>query len=634
MKNTTFLILIPFFLLTVSCQLQETPAPQLNNPQLNQIRLTDGPWFDAMELDRAWLESIDPDRLLHHFRKTAGIEPKGPEYGGWEMEWRELRGHSIGHYLSAAARMSQLTDNSLLAEKCESIINELALCQKTVGTGYLSAFPSEYLDRVEQIEEVWAPYYTLHKILAGLLDTYTYLDNKLALETALQLSHYLDNRIRPLGKEQFQKVLDHTEQGGMNEVFWNLYATSGDTVCRNLALAFYQESYFVPMLNKEDKLKGLHSNSLIPNVVGLAREYEITGDISRRQVSEWFWKQVKDGRTYTTGGTSNGEHWNTEPGHLENEMGAGAHETCCTHNLIKLSDHLWGWDHQVRYQDYMERALINGILATQNCETGMPMYYVSMAPGYYKTWSTPDSSFWCCTGTGMENFARIAEYLYEVKDNRLYINQFASSTLDYSNQGFKLIQKTDLPKGTNLDVTLECAHPVNLQLAIRIPSWTDENYRVQINGKILDSKPAPGSYLLLDRKWKNGDQLSIELTPTLWYDLLPANNEHVAFGYGPVVLSATFDDAAVKDSLRHRYGPYDGTPVSVPVIEFSTTDFEQYIELKDPENLLFQIKTHKGESITLKPFYEVGMEAYSIYLPVSKNATSPNNKQVDPSVHI
>lgn len=633
-KKLIYLSVVALFFVASGCSSETQEFIHIEKPKIDQVQLTEGPWYKAMELEREYLQSLDPDRFLVHFRKVSGIETDAKEYGGWEMESRELRGHSIGHYLSAISRMAKLTNDTLLMNRCSYTVKELIRCQELNNNGYLSAWPEEYLDRVENLEKVWAPYYTLHKILAGLLDAYIYCNDEDALKSALALSHYLYQRIEPLGDEQFQKVLDKTEQGGMNEVFWNIYAETGDTICKKLALDFFQKSYFDPLLQGKDHLKGWHSNSFIPNVVGISREYECTGDITRKQMALRFWQQVVEARTFVTGGTSNGEHWNSDPYHLHTELGPGTHESCCSYNMIKLSDHIWNWTAQVKYQDYMERTLINAILPTQNSETGMSMYYVSMAPGYYKTWGTPDSSFWCCTGTGMENFSRIAEYIYSVQDDRLYINQFVSSELDFSASGFKLIQKTTLPKGRDLSIEIECDAPVAFKLAVRVPSWTEDDYSVTLNGKTLVSKPDAGSYLLLDRTWKAGDILEITFSPKLWYSLLPIDNRNVSFGYGPLVLAAKFGNAMVDEKLRHRYGPYDGEALEVPAIQFNSSGFADHIDMVDEQNLHFKVESQDGEDILLVPFFDIQNEYFAVYLPIEKQAKQGANLRVDPSEHI
>ncbi len=580
------------------------------------ISITGGYWYDAMERKRDYLNYLDADRLLFHFRKVAGIPTDAKEYGGWEMEWRELRGHSIGHYLSAVSRMSLLTGDTALFEKGDYIVRELRRCQEEIGTGYLSAFPDEYLDRVENIESVWAPYYTLHKIVAGLFDFHVYFGSETALETALDLVHYLHRRIDPLGREHFQEVLDNTEQGGMNEALWNIYAETGDTISRSLALAFYQESYFDPLAEKIDHLKGYHSNSFIPNVVGVAREYGITGDREKKEISEFFWKQVVEARSFVTGGTSNSEHWNSDPYHMHTETGPAAHESCCTYNMIRLSDLLWSLSGDIKYQDYIERALTNGILPTQNRETGMSMYYVSMDQGYYKTWGVPDSSFWCCTGTGMENFSRIAEYIYGTIDDRLYVNQFVPSTYTDQKNGFTIKQKTSMPEGDRLSLEVNNSGPLALKIAVRIPSWSGNEYSVSLNGESIDFRPSPGSYLMIDRVWQDGDLLDIVFKPQLWYSLLPVTNEYVAFGYGPVVLAARFKDAGVGDDLRHRYGPYDGEPVEVPPVSFDPQNLWNYITDINRDKRHFTVITQAAEVIDLVPLYEIHNEHFSVYLPL------------------
>ena len=635
MKTSLSVFIIVFMAFAFfQCSEERVEEIKLSAPTIDMVRITGGPWHHAMELEREYLRSLDTERLLFHFKKTAGIETNSKEYGGWEMEWRELRGHSIGHYLSAISRMGRLTNDSVLLARCNYTVQELNRCQKQIGTGYLSAWPEEYLDRVENLEEVWAPYYTIHKILAGLLDSYIYCDDQLALSTALDFVHYLHSRITPLGKEYFQKVLDKTEQGGLPETLWNLYAVTGDTVSSDLAQYFYQKTYFDPLEQGKENLKGWHSNSFIPAVVGVAREFELTGDITKKRVSELFWKQVIEGRSFVTGGTSNGEHWNAEPYHMHSELGPGAHESCCSYNLIKLSNHLWNWSKDVKYQEYMERTLVNAILSTQNPVTGMSMYYTSTAPGYYKTWGTPDSAFWCCTGTGMENFSRTAEYIYALQDNRIYVNQFVPSELNYEEKGFKLIQETTLPDGKNLNIKVLCEKPVNLKLAIRIPSWTGDDYEVNLNGKSFDAKPAPGAYLLLDRVWHNNDNIDISFTPHLWYSLLPLTNSNVAFGFGPVVLAAIHKGEKVEEKLRHRYGPYDGTPVDVPPILFNANNFSKYIEVVNEEDLLFKVKSQSGDEIKLMPFYNIVNEHFSIYLPIDSIENNINIKEVDPSDHI
>jgi DUF1680 family protein len=636
MKKYRNLIITIFQLILSTSVLRAQPVNKIENhlklsaPTEENVRITGGPWYHAMELDKKYLLSLDPDRLLVHFKKLAGLQSNAKEYGGWEMADQELRGHSLGHYLSAISRMSVLTNDKILHDRCIYIVKELNKCQEKIGTGYVSAFPEELLDRQDNLKEVWSPYYTLHKILAGLFDSYKYCSDTLALTTAIKFSHYLYARIKRMTTEHFQQVLDSAEQGGMNEVLWNLYAATGDTISRNLAQSFYQHTYFDPLQQGKENLKGWHSNSFIPNVVGVAREFEVTGEITKKQISELFWQQVTGGRSFVTGGTSSRDAWNADPYHMDEELNPYAQEGCCTYNMLKLSNHLWGWSKDIKYQEYMEKALVNSILSSQNPVSGMSTYSISTAPGYYKTWGTPDSSFWCCTGTGMENFSRIAEYIYGVEDNCLYVNQFVPSELNYKEDGLKLIQETNLPDGKDLKIKIISDKPKSFKLAIRIPSWTGEDYTVKLNGKALESKAAPDSYLLLDRVWHTNDKLEISFTPHLWYALLPVTNKNVAFGYGPVVLAAISNGDKVTEKARHQIVP-KGTPAEVPIIKFSPNDFLKNLKVVNLKKLSFNLDTKSGNTISLVPLYSIINEHFSIYLPIDDQKNNIIKGVVDPT---
>ena len=277
----------------------------------------------------------------------------------------------------------------------------------------------------------------------------------------------------------------------------------------------------------------------------------------------------------------------------------------------------------------MESALVNTILSSQKPVTGMSLYHISTAPGYYKTWSTPDSSFWCCTGTGMENFSRIAQYIYAVKDNCLYINQFVPSELNYQKEGFKFIQETTMPDGKDLNVKIICKKPISMKLAIRIPSWTGDDYKVNLNGKEIESKSAPGSYLLLERVWHSGDEIDISFVSHLWYSLLPVTDKYVAFGYGPVVLAAAFEEEKVEK--LPMFEPYHGRKIDVPNIPFNPNTFPKNIEVADAKNLFFKVKSQSGQEIKLMALYKIVKEHYSLYLPIDSNQNNIIKREFDPT---
>ena len=423
--------------------LQAQPFP------LEQVRLLDGPFREAMQRDGRYLLSLDTDRLLHTFRLNAGLPSSAEPLGGWEAPNCEVRGHFVGHYLSGCALMYAATGEEAYRQRALQVVAALAECQQAIGnTGYLSAFPESFFDRVETLQRVWAPYYTLHKILAGLLEVYVHCGDARALEIAEGMARWCQSRCDKLSDEQMQQMLNRTEQGGMNEVLANLYALTGKPQYMDLSRRFVQRSYNDPLAAGRDELRGQHVNSFIPNIIGTARQYELTGNAEDRQVAHFFWHQVTEHRCYCTGGTSNEEHWRTEPDQLAGELGNHTQETCCTYNLLKLTRHLFAWEPRSVYADYYERALWNSILSTQDPQTGMMMYFVTLGPGRWKYFNRPTDSFWCCTGTGVENHAQYGDSIYFHDRDGLYVNQFIASELTWTSGTSASVRKRGFQRST------------------------------------------------------------------------------------------------------------------------------------------------------------------------------------------
>src|SRR2546427_5586806 len=292
------------------------PAPLARPFDLDRVRLRPGPFLDALEVNRRFLLAQDENRLLHMFRITAGLPSTAEPLGGWEAPVNELRGHYVGHYLSALAKMSRTLGDSDIKARGDRIVTELAKCQQQLGNGYLSAFPEEFFDRLRDGKPVWAPFYTLHKIMAGLLDMHTLTNNPQALDVLQGMARWTGRWAQPLGDEHMARVLER-EYGGMNEMFYNLAAVTARDGYKDLAHRFDHERFFAPLAQGRDELKGLHANTNIPKVVGAARRYELTGELRYRRIAEYFWRQVTTQRAYCTGGTSSGEGWNAEPGRSE-----------------------------------------------------------------------------------------------------------------------------------------------------------------------------------------------------------------------------------------------------------------------------------------------------------------------------
>ncbi len=582
---------------------------------LKQVRLLEGPFKEAMERDARYLKGLEPDRLLHNFRVNAGLPSAAEPLGGWEKPDVELRGHTVGHFLSACALMYASTGDEELKTKADRIVVELAKCQNALGpSGYLSAFPEEFIDRVEARERVWAPYYTLHKILAGLLDMYIHCGNGQALDVAGKMAACVKMRSDRLDQEHMQRMLDKTEQGGMNDVLSNLYAATGKTEYFELARRFDQKSYTEPLANYRDELKGLHVNSFIPNMIGTAREFELTGDPVLHRIATFFWDQVIRARSYATGGTSNDEAWRTEPYKMASELGPYSHESCCTYNMLKLTRHLFSWSADCRYADYYERALINGILPTQNPEDGMMMYYVPMASGLFKTFMTPRNSFWCCTGTGIENHAKYGDSIYFHHDDSLYVNLFLASELTWGEKGVRIRQETKFPEHEKTSLFLNVNRPVELALYIRIPYWVGKQGYVEINGLKLETYSSPGSFLRLERKWKNGDRIDVYLPMKLHLHPMPDDPNLAAIMYGPLVLAGQL--GAVELPREEVYGKYGPTadPAAVPYLSPPSDELDSWIKPVDGEPLTFRTEgAGNPEDVILVPFYKLFGQRYAIY---------------------
>ncbi len=581
---------------------------------LQNVRLLDGPFKEAQERDRKYLHELESDRLLHNFRVNAGVPSMALPLGGWEEPTCELRGHFVGHYLSACGLMYAATGDEGLRTKANHIVAELAKCQKALGkSGYLSAYPEEFIDRVIAGKRVWAPWYTLHKIMAGLLDMYAYCGNKQALDILEKMAAWIKLRTDQLDDEAMQRML-RTEFGGMNEVLADLYAYTGNPDHLALARRFDHKVIFEPLANHRDELKGLHVNTQIPKIIGAGREYELTADKYYFEIASYFCDEVVNHRSYCTGGTSNYESWQSDPDQMAGELSNATHETCCTYNLLKLTRKLFTWSPDVQLAEYYERALFNGILPTQDPKTGMTMYYVPMASGWYKTFCTPRDSFWCCTGTGIENPAKYGDSIYFHDDTGIFINLFIASEVEWPEKGVKLRQETRFPEEGSTTLILNCPKDTHLVLRIRVPTWAKKGVVVKVNGEERKIAGKAGSYEVLDRMWNTGDQVSIEMPLSLHLCRMPDDPKLAAVLYGPLVLAGelpteTFTAQAV-------YGPYhaEGKPAAAPDFVAGTEDLDAWIQPVAGQTLTFKtVKAGRPDDVTLVPFYRLFGKRYALY---------------------
>ncbi|KAL8530722.1 hypothetical protein ACS0TY_007674 [Phlomoides rotata] len=532
----------------------------LREISLHDVRLDpDSVYGVAQHTNLVYLLMLDVDRLVWSFRKTAGVETRGKPYGGWESPDIELRGHFVGHYLSATAQMWASTHNDDLREKMSSVVSALSECQSKIGTGYLSAFPTELFDRFEALEGVWAPYYTIHKILAGLLDQYTLAENAQALNMTKWMVDYFYNRVqRVISKHTIERhwLTLNEETGGMNDVLYKLYTISGDQKHLLLARLFDKPCFLGLLALKADDISGFHSNTHIPIVVGSQLRYEITGEPLYKEIGRFFMAIVNSSHSYATGGTSVDEFW-ADPKRMASALEDDSEESCTTYNMLKVSRYLFRWTKEMAYADYYERALTNGVLGIQRgTDPGVMIYLLPLRPGASKPgsihgWGTKFDSFWCCYGTGIESFSKLGDSIYfEEKGNKpgLYLIQYIPSSVYWRSSQVELRQKVErvVSWDQRLKVTVNISPKTQGKVAsstlhLRIPLWTQSHgSKASLNGQKL-SLPAPGSFLSITKSWGPGDQISLDLPLIIRSETIkddrPKYASLEAFLYGPYLLA-------------------------------------------------------------------------------------------------
>ena len=578
----------------VSCQLQSFAW--------GSVALLPGPLQRAFETNVRYLRSLSPDRYLWTFRKTAGLPAPDEPYGGWEDPKCELRGHSVGHYLSACARVIAQTGDAELRRSADYTVAELARCQAAHGNGYLSAFPEEFFDRVERFERVWAPYYTIHKIMLGLWEMHVYAGNARALGVLVRLADYFRGRCDKLDDAAMQQML-RCEFGGMHEVLLNLYATTGQRRFLALARRFVKRSFIDPLAEGKDLLSGLHANTHIPQVLGQARDYELTGDERARRVAENFWEILTSAHCYATGGTSLDEVWGP-PHRLADTMGAYNQEFCKSYNAEKLARYLLRWTGEARYADYIERLFYNGILVSQHPQTGMFIYYLPFRAGLRKEHGTPTATFTCCYGTGIQEYASLAQDVFYHSGDELYVNLFAPAAVDWASPAgpVRVTQETEYPAVAATRLTVSAAKPVRFALVLRVPWWAAKGVKVKVNGSVYGkaTKAKPGAWLPICRVWRDGD--TVEMAMPMLLHLAPINDDPAlcAVMYGPLVLAGLVENWPL---------PADGPQ---PVFTGDTTRLASWLRPVPGRPLTFRT-VGQPVDMTFIPIHGVVDEPYGLY---------------------
>eukprot|EP00250_Pteridium_aquilinum_P011286 c19966_g1_i1 orf=356-3310(-) len=523
----------------------------------------------AQQTNLEYLLMLDVDNLVWSFRNLSNLSAPGSPYGGWESPSSELRGHFVGHYLSATAQMWASTHNQTLYDQMTAVLNALFECQQEIGTGYLSAFPSEFFDRFEEVRPVWAPYYTIHKIMAGLLDQYTFVGSTKALKMAIGMADYFNQRVLRIIdlytiERHWQSLNEET--GGMNDVLYRLYTLTNDLKYLKLAHLFDKPCFLGLLAVQADSLSGFHANTHIPVVIGAQMGFEITGQKLYKELSSFFMDIVNTSHSYPTGGTSAGEFW-TDPLHLGETLSTTeTEESCTSYNMLKVSRHLFRWTRQMRYADYYERLLMNGVLSIQRGqEPGVMIYMLPMGKGQskaisYHGWGTKFESFWCCYGTGIESFSKLGDSIYFEETGTatpsLYIIQLVSSSLNWHSAGLVLNQKVEELSSNNasLHASFEFSEINNTirgpntpigtlaTLQIRVPFWVESfSGSVSLNNETLNATLTSGEFLRVTRMWQSGDKLELFLpvllrTEKVKDDRSMYSSLHAIF-FGPYLLA-------------------------------------------------------------------------------------------------
>ncbi len=649
-KNLTYSLLAASTLTVAASNVFAQSKLYPNLFDLQEVRLTDDLYSRAERLTYDVLLQYDVDRLLTPYMRQAGFtdwEAEHPNFQNWGSGSFRLDGHVGGHYLTALAlAYASSSDEQVRAvflEKVNYMVDKMAECQAvfdsdTTGLrGYIGGHPCN---------EMWSalshgdmsvfdryrgdvPIYTMHKIYAGLRDAYVYAGNEKALECFLKLCDWGINLVAKLDDGQMQSVLN-TEHGGINEVYADAYALTGERKYLDAAYKYTHRMMVDGMQQPVDAefLSGKHANTQVPKYIGFLRTVQVSGDNDSeqnkqlRQAAENFWTDVVENRTTAIGGNSIGEHFLAHRNASRHVTDTEGPESCNTNNMLKLTEDLFADAPSARLADFYENAMMNHILSTQNPHTGGYVYFTSLRPQHFRIYSQVNQGMWCCVGTGMENHSKYGEFIYShsLDNQTLYVNLFVDSRLE--SEHFGLTQTTRFPFEESTDIMIH--RDGAFTLALRHPAWCSE-VGIELNGRKLDFATDADGYIRLNRRWKKGDQLHVTLPMQLNLVECPGYADYVALRYGPVLLAA----ATSADEIDGQFageGRMDHSPAlgvqkpltSAPMLIGDRGDVLCNVYPVDKNNLIFKIKAEQYNDprfadLELRPFFTVHESRYMIY---------------------
>lgn len=607
------------------------PSVKLQVVKEKKVNLINSLFSERYELNRKYLMMLETRKLLQNFYAEAGLNKEymigknrriDDYYWGWESLSGQLRGHFLGHYLSACAYVWAHTGDAALKQKADFIVSELARCQEINGGEWVGSIPEKYMYLMANGRPMWSPQYTLHKTLMGLYDMYAVAGNEQALEVLDKFANWFHRWTQEMIDKGKPETIMNGETSGMLEIWANMYELSKTN--KKLDRQKYldlMERYgnpwiFTQLMRGEDALSNNHCNASVPWSHGAARCYEVTGNPYWLEVTKAFWRcAVHERESYCTGGQSAGEHW-IPKGKLAIFVGENNQEHCTVYNLMRTADYLYRWTGDVEYADYIERNLYNGILAQQHPQTGMVAYFLPMASGYKKGgekgWGDPTLDFYCCHGSLVQAQDRYLQYIYYQQKNGLMISQYIPSTLDWKYQGTKVKVQQDFEADqwtTHWDgnrfkmmMKVDADSPVKFALKLRLPWWLDKKATITVDGKPVHVEQLHG-YATLNQEWTH-NEIVVEFADRLWTEKLPGSSNLYAMMEGPIVLAAASDEVAIKGDVKH--------PNSFLQRELD----QQYRTVRWVQSHYRTV--NQNHMVRFKPLYEIADEAYTIYFPINK----------------
>lgn len=592
------------------------------------VTILSGLFRERMETNRKYLMELDSQCLLQNFYLEAGIAMPGLQavgdpasaklHWGWEAPICQLRGHFLGHWLSAASALVANDNDMELKVKLDKIISELARCQRLNGGEWVGSIPEKYFEMMAKGQSTWSPQYVMHKTIMGLTDAYRFTGNKQALEI---VDHLADWYIR--WTDEMQKIGSYAvyggEQGGMLEEWAELYGLTGNEKYMLLAERYSGNAMFRQLDGDKDALSNDHANASIPLSHGTAKLYEITGDEKWRRRTESFWKcAVTDRGMLCTSGSNSGEFW--IPPFMQGQfLGDNDQEFYTVYNMARTAQYLFRWSGDVRYADYIERCLYNGFLAQQNPETGTPAYFLPLKAGSRKKWGSKTHDFWCCHGTMVQAQTLYPDLIYfeDAGADAIMVSQYIPSELRYhhGNADIRIEQTTDM-RSYNSQVLFDehgggdmsrwslkfkvySSEPEEFTLSLRVPCWVSGKPVIVLNGQAVENTDIRNGWLRIRKQWSE-DVLQILFPCKPVMQALPDMPELAAVVDGPIVLAGLTDcDCGLAGDFENP------EEFLYPQIEhtYSTFPWKQncYVTRNQPKNILF------------KPLYEITDEVYTVY---------------------